>query len=153
MSVPKAGALAKASDWTTVFPLDTDAWTAYVPTLVQSGTVTKTVSIANYTRVGRIIFGQVRLAVTGAGTASNEVRIGLPVTAASSGALTLGSGFIIDTSAAALYKGVPLLSATTYVTLLSTSGTSPNSLGADTFTAALAAGDSVAVSFAYEAAS
>lgn len=151
MGVPKAGALAKASDWTTVFPLDTDAWTAYTPTLTQSATVAKSANAA-YFKIGRLVMVQMVLNITGAGTAANQVVIGLPVTAAAPG-LVAGYGFIFDSSAGAIFKGVVYQESATTLTLLPANTTTVGRLGADTFTAALANGDNVTLSVNYQSAS
>jgi len=142
--------------WQTVVTLG--AWTAYTPTLTQSATVTKTVSYAKYIKVGRMVTVSGVLAVTGSGTASNQVLIGLPVTAVSAvgplGIPIVGSGYIHDTSATAYYGGLATLTSTTTMALIPTASTTPvNYLGVTGFTAALAAGDTVAYSATYETAS
>lgn len=152
MSVPKAGALAKASDWTTVFPVDTDAWPPYTPTLVQSGAVTKTLNYSKYTKTGRDVTAQVIMAVTGTGTASNQVRIGLPVAAASAAGHTVGSAWIYDASTGNLFKGLAVLDNANYVTILDTSVNTIARLGeaASAFAVALAASDLVSMEIQYE---
>lgn len=136
------------------FPLGAPdvAWTGYTPTLTQSATVTKTVTYAKYTRVGRTIIGSVYLTVTGTGTASNAIKVGAPVAAAATG-LILGPAYVFDTSAALLYTAVATLSSTTEIQMLGTvNGAATPVLGALGFTAALASGDLVLVNFQYEAA-
>lgn len=86
--------------WQTAIPLG--AWTAYTPTLVQSVTVTKTVTSARWSRVGRRIDVTVSLAVTGAGTANNTLLVGLPVAAVATGP-AIGVGWIYDASATTRY--------------------------------------------------
>lgn len=152
MSVPKAAALAKASDWTTVFPLDTDAWTAFTPTLTQSVTVTKTVTYAAYTKVGRLVICNLYLTVTGAGTAANAVLIGLPIAASASGPM-IGSGMIYDASVPLIHMGVAVLNgsvASLYIH--GGTGVFAGSTGG-IFTAALASSDQVRISVVYESAS
>lgn len=150
MSIPKAGALVKASDWSTVFPLDTDAWTPYTPTLTQGVTVTKTVTSARYIRVGRWISAQVFLAVTGAGTAGTGIQIGLPVQAAV--AATFGSGYLLDASAGSFFAGIAYPSTGLVSGLLIGNGTGlGNIAGIAGFTAALASGDVISMNFNYEA--
>lgn len=134
------------------FPLGVDAWTAYTPTLTQLGAVTKTVTYAKYQRVGRIIIAQVQLAITGAGTAANAVSLSLPVTAAAAGSMIVGVGQIYDASVNAGFKGLAYLNTTTTCLLAPTNTTTAGALGGDTFTAALASGDSYSVSLTYEAA-
>lgn len=129
--------------------ISTGAWTTYTPTLTQSGSVTKTVTYAAYSRVGRTITFAVDLAATGTGTGANAVTVSLPVTAASSGAVPCGSGWIYDASVTTNYKGIAYLVTTTTVALVGNGG----NLGASEFTAALASGDAVRISGSYEAAS
>lgn len=137
--------------WQTAVPLG--AWTAYTPTLTQSTTVTKTVTYAKYTRIGRMIVAQIILTCTGAGTAANMVAIGLPVAAAAPLFTVTGQGYIYDQSANLVYRGIADLFTTTSVRLLATNSTVSAGLGQDTFTAALAAADEVKLSVTYEAAS
>jgi hypothetical protein len=136
------------------FPLGIGgAWTSYTPTLTQLGAVTKTVTYAKYQRVGRLIVAEMLLAVTGTGTAANIVTVSLPVTAAQAGNIAVGSGYIYDVSAALTYKGIVVLNSTTTATMFPTNTTTGGALGADTFTAGLAAGDAVTLNVTYEAAS
>lgn len=129
------------------------AWTTFTPTLTQSATVTKTVTYARYSRIGRTINVVVELAVTGAGTASNDVKVGLPVAAVSSSTTrALGVGFINDTSAGALYKGIVVPNSTTDILFRQTNDTGQGTLGTAVFTAGLASGDTVTFTATYEAA-
>lgn len=134
------------------FPLGVDAWTTYTPTLTQSATVTKTGTYAKYQRAGRWITVQVFLTVTGAGTAANAVLVGLPVTAAfGSSPLEVGTGTVFDSSANLAYKGNAIMASTSTVQFRA-SGTSTSVLGVTDFAAALASGDTVAMTVTYEAA-
>lgn len=135
------------------FPLGVGAWTSYTPTLTQSATVAKTVTYARYQRVGRIIFFQVRLDVTGAGTAANDVLIGLPVAAVNvTIELPLGGGFIYDSSLGQAHIGVAITNSGTVVKIRPGTGAVNAALGNNQFTAALASGDIVSVGGSYEAA-
>lgn len=135
------------------FPLGVDAWTAYTPTLTQSGAVTKTVDYAKYQRVGRWIVAQVFMTVTGSGTGGNAVLIGLPVAMAATIGLAIGTGEIFDSSATLVYKGHAIRQAASVVQLRPSNTTTAGVLGADTFTAALASNDHIALTVMYEAAS
>lgn len=128
-----------------------DAWTSYTPTLTQSGAVTKTVTYAKYVLAGKWVTVQIKLAVTGSGTASNAIVIGLPVAGTGAG-LPVGSGWVFDSSASALYKGVANLVGTTSLQLYYAADTSQSSLGATGMTAALASGDEVTAFAVYESA-
>lgn len=150
MPLPTAGSEIEASDWTDVFPAGVDAWTPFTPTLIQSGAVTKTVTRAGYMKIGRLVIAQVSLAVTGAGTATNNVVVGIPVPAAAAGDHPCGIGFIVDSSAGAFFSGTALMTSTGAVYFASS--TNVGFLGSGTFTAALAAGDSIRYALMYEAA-
>lgn len=130
------------------------AWTAYTPTLTQTGAVTKTVTYARYQRVGRLIVAQFALSCTGAGTGGIAVIMGLPVAAAAviPAGQTIGAGKIGDASTGLAYRGLAeLLTATTFG-FIPTSGTNNNYLGTVEFTAALASGDGISATVTYEAA-
>jgi hypothetical protein len=130
------------------------AWTTWTPTLTQSGAVTATITHAVYGRWGRLIIVNLRLAVTGAGTAANAVTVSLPVTAARVN-MVVGTGGVFDQSAGLSYSGNIFLPSTTTMDFRQHgSGTATdNRLGVAGFTAALAAGDGVEGFFMYEAAS
>lgn len=131
-----------------------DGWEAYTPTLVQSAAVTKTVTYAKFMRIGRTIFGQMLLTVTGTGTAANAVKAGLPVAAATADPVVFGPAYVFDSSANLLYTAVATRATSTEVQFLATvNGAATAVLGAASFTAALATGDLINVSFHYEAAS
>lgn len=154
MTIPKAGAKVRASDWSSAFPTDTDAWTSYIPTLTQGATVTNTVVYAKYIKIGRLVIFSISLSVTGAGTASNAVLFGLPVAASSSSGIALGSGIIFDVSAGLIYAGIPdLQTASTALAWPASTDGNASGLGARVFTAALASGDVVRFSGMYESAS
>lgn len=151
MSVPKAGALAKASNWTDVFALDTDAWTTYTPTWTQSATITKTISAARYMREGRKITVKVQLIATGAGTANNPVLVGLPV-AASLSAGAVGAFYFLD-SGTAQYGGTAYLDSASVLRFYQ-GGSSTAQFGqtGGGFTTAIAAGDQIDFTVVYESA-
>lgn len=136
------------------FPLGTGAWTSYTPTLTQSNTVAKTVNHAQYYRVHRWIVGQVSLTVTGSGTASNAIAIGLPVPAAV-GTVTSGNGYIGDTSAGVYFAGSLWPLSTTTVGVLPGSATGAAFLvgAGGGMAAALANNDTIQIVFTYQAAS
>lgn len=129
------------------------AWTSYTPTLTQSGAVTKTATYAKYIQTGKTVRGNAYLTVTGSGTGSNAVKVGLPVAAATTAASIIGTGYILDSSANLLYTAVVTVASSTEVQLLAAvNGAAVQVLGASSFTAALASGDLVQVVFSYEAA-
>lgn len=128
------------------------SYATYTPTLTQSGSVTNTINRAAYARIGKSVHGGAYLTVTGTGTLNNIVLVGLPVAAVGS-QFAIGSGTVFDTSAGLFYSGTLILNSST-TAKLSVGTTGTNYLGGSggVFTAALAAGDLVAVAFDYEAA-
>ena len=142
------------SAWSTVGPLY-GAWTTWTPTITQSGSVTVTNTSSTYIRVGRLVIARFSLAVTGTGTGANAVVIDTPVTPTTNGTgVIIGNGMIFDSSASLLYRGLAFLPpSTSTVRLLGTNSTANAYLGADTFTAALASGDTIVGELIYEAAS
>lgn len=137
--------------WQTVVPLG--AWSTYTPTLTQSATVTKTVTYARWVRIGRTIHFAVKLTVTGSGTASNAVRVGLPASCVQTSDYTLGQGYIFDSSASLLYRGLVTPAAAAEVFLSPTHVTTANVLGATAFTDGLGSNDIVVLAGTFEATS
>lgn len=133
------------------FPLGVDAWTGYTPTLTQSATVTKTVSRAVYQRVGRLVVVAFSLSATSAGTASNNIQIGLPVAAAAS-SVPGGSVWIYDASANINYVGIAVLLSTTTIGAIISGGTGYAGNVGGVMAAALASGDALLGHVTYEAA-
>lgn len=85
-----------------------NAWTTFTPTVAQGGTtnIAKTVTYSKYVRVGKFVFWQFRLDMTGAGTAANAVTISLPVNPATSSVVGFGNGQISDASTSIGYHGM-----------------------------------------------
>lgn len=83
------------------------AWTGFTPTLTQSGAVAVTVNYARYRVVGKVVYLQVLLTVTGTGTTNNAIVIGaLPAAIAplQTGATRcIGTALIGDNSAGTHY--------------------------------------------------
>jgi len=125
------------------------AWESYTPTLTQTGTVTKTVTYAKFCQINKLIVCNVRLDVTGAGTATSAVVIGLPITASQSSNLRIGTSTFFDSSAGITYNAAVQLVSSTTVSLLADGG--PNFVGVLP-NVALAASDQLTLSIQYEAA-
>jgi hypothetical protein len=82
-------------------------FTNYTPTLTQSATISKTIVTARYLQIGKLVVVFFNLLGTSAGTAGNNVTVGLPVTARDGGsAFKYGVGHIYDDSAAVSYSGL-----------------------------------------------
>ncbi len=160
-----AGAVATAAQFNqeirdnlnAMFPLGAPAWTSYTPTLTQSGAVTKTVTYAKYTQIGKTVIFVVKLTCTGAGTGNNKILIGLPVTAVSVTGIAFGSGSVFDTSAGTVSPGFAEMESTTTIGLMDSTqqtaaATSVLGLTGTPFSVALASGDIVGAAGMYEAA-
>lgn len=79
--------------------------TSWTPTVTQSGSVTVTVSYAQYMVIGKMLSFWTRLTVTGSGTGGNDIVFaGLPTAPAETGAFTVGVAYISD-GAAVFYEG------------------------------------------------
>lgn len=118
------------------------AWTTWTPTLTQSAAVTKTVGYASYYKIGRMLTFSWYLTATAAGTASNAIRVSIPVyTAAYANDNIVGSGYVYDASANVVYGGPVTMFSTTEVAFYVGSGAVANRLGIAGMTAALANGD------------
>jgi hypothetical protein len=142
LTIPKAGAKVRASDWLSAFPTDTDGPTPWTPVVVQGATPTLTVEYAGFFKVGRHVTAPFSLAITGTGTAANAVTVTFP---AAAGTLVsfrnVGQGNIFDASASTWYTASLIWASATTFKLQANAQTSV--LGVSLFTAALAAGDIV----------
>lgn len=126
------------------------AWETWTPTVTQSGSVTCTVTYAKYAQIQKLVVASAYLTVTGTGTANNPVLVSLPLTAQTSIAAAIGSGFIYDSSAAQLYTLVFTSNSST-----TTGGFYTNASGNQWGVApniALAVSDQIRFQFVYEAA-
>lgn len=137
------------SAWSTIGPVH-GAATAWTPTLTQFGSVTFTTSWAYAARMGRLCFLSARLVVTGgSAVAANDIVIGgVPWAAAnSSGTAPIGTGSVTDTSPAPdeMRSGDLILATSTTLKIRSSSLDPTLYLGSNSFSAALAANDVVAV--------
>lgn len=129
------------------------AYETFTPTLTQSATPTKTVTRAAYHRSGRRISGDSVLTLTGAGTASNNIVVGLPVAMATTDPSTiLGYGWLFKIATGFLHFFTLLRqNSTSCVLLVNASGAAGGYLGTTGTAAALASGDVITYSFDYEA--
>lgn len=145
------------SAWSTLGPVH-GAFTSVTPVITQGATPTFTNTHCAYTRFGRLIVGNMSLAVTSAGTASNTIVItGLP--ACAFGVDTIGSGYILDASVPRVWAVRPYFATGSNIQFHSTTDSNGAALstfimgsGANAMTAALASGDVISFNFTYEAA-
>jgi hypothetical protein len=126
------------------------AWTSWTPTVTQGVSVTVTNTRSRYTRVGRLIVASWELAVTGAGTPGSGVTVSLPVTAATANYVAAGTLLLTDASAADGFTAFVDLATTTTMQFSSTRAN--GLLGAASFTAGLAAADTLKGTVTYESA-
>lgn len=125
-------------------------WNSYTPTLKQGATtVSKTVTRARYCQFGKLVWGVVRLVVTGTGSSGSPITVSLPVTAAASGT-PVGTATINDYGANA-YSPIAHLDSTTTVAFRRTDTLHSLYFGAEP-AMALAANDEISFEFHYEAA-
>jgi hypothetical protein len=128
------------------------AWTTYTPVLTQSGAVAKTVTYAKYIKLGRLCIVNMRLDVTGTGTANNVITVSAPFTAAYASTNTIGSGWVYATN---IFPGIASQYTTTSFALWdATQVTGVLHLGqaGTAVSGALGAGHGVSMHVAYETA-
>lgn len=83
------------------------SWAVFTPTVKQGVTsdIAKTVTYSKYVTVGKMVTWNFVLVVTGSGTAGSAMSLTTPVNAASSSAITSGTGFIYDSDVTTRYGG------------------------------------------------
>jgi hypothetical protein len=76
-----------------------NAWTSFTPTLSQgvSTNISKTVTYAKYAQLGKVVFCNIRLSITGTGTAGSGILVSLPL-ASATGNIIIGAGGYFDAS-------------------------------------------------------
>lgn len=136
-----------------------DGYLTYSPALVQSTTVTKSITYASYLKINKLVFVHFEFVVTAgtAGTAGNRITVALPATAVSySNVFTgVGTGSIYNASNTVVYPAIIIMASTSTVTFATSATTQVNGnqyLGISDFTEGLANGDYVSGSFCYQAA-
>ena len=128
-----------------------EPWQTWSPTLYQAATVTYTANIMRCRRSGSICDAQMRMTVTGTGTATNPVLINLPYNALNTLVYGAGGGSLYDASVNADWPWMPYIIATNAFAMMNLTGTGgERRLGANGFVAALANNDIVVGSFSYE---
>jgi len=129
-------------------------YTAFAPVVTQSATVTSTSTNGNYTVIGNFVHWFGRIAITGAGTANNEISISLPVEWASGvNPEFSGTAQFYDASSGNFYWCDAYFSTSVYkVQFYPTSSVGVIPLGASgntVFAGALANGDVLSFSIVY----
>ena len=153
-----AGDVATAAAWNVLVgndvafsPLAT-AWVSYTPTIAQgaSTNISKTVTTARYLRVGTLLFVNMYLQITGAGTANNAITVSLPsgITMSQNHFFILGNGQYNDASVQR-YPCGPYYQTSTTITMRRTDQAPVDDIGRDP-NIAVASGDEIFLSFACE---
>lgn len=132
-----------------------EATTTYTPTFASvtlgNGTIT-----GYYTRVNKLVYGSVKLALGSTTAITGTVTFTLPVTAATNSAsLFIGTGYFYDNSTGETYVGDSYRTNTTTVTPFSTYAAfnyAVRGLINATIPVAYGAGDEIVYTFFYEAA-
>lgn len=140
--------------WQPLTPVWTDVAAAAI-TFTQGATVTKTATYAAYEKIGTLVHWQGRLAVTGAGTAATAIKVSVPFairTAAAVANRPIGTGVVLDLDAVLFYRCIAVIFDANTLVFFVNGSTVANYAGADTFTAALASGDTVSWDVTYESA-
>lgn len=136
----------------TAWEIMSSPWTAYVPTLTQSNSLTNTVTSARYRYTGiKTVQAIVKLTITGTGTAANAILVGLPVAHALPAITQIGGFIYTDNSAPSNLVGSAITatgSGGTTVAMVVESSTA-TSLGAEGLVTA-ANGDTVSINVSYE---
>lgn len=125
------------------------------PVITQPGTITRTVTSSEYTKIGRNVKGQMVLSVTGAGTANNAITVSMPFTARYGASNAMGTGYLYY-AAGNTRVGFLVIAATTTTFRFSQTADTVNPLLGQTgssFAIGLAAGDAIVFNYDYEAAS
>lgn len=141
------------SSWSALVAPSNGALTAWTPAITQVGAVTLTVNYGTQLRVGRMIFFQAAITVTGSGTAANDVVISTPVTtAALSTNSIIGMSWLRDVSAPSNVHADLRWASTTTMKMSSGNSVTDSFLGSNGFAAGLAVGDIIAMFGQVEAA-
>ena len=149
-----AGDVLTAADLTDTFAAKVTtpgAWTSYTPTVAQgaSTNIAKTVTYAKYAQVGKIVYCNITISLTAAGTTGSKVTLTLPVTSAAQ-SISIGYGTYSRASGAYTYIGHAYADSTTTVAIAQNAVASPAYLVGGGFAAA--SGDVIYFSLTYEAA-
>ncbi len=126
--------------------------TAHTPTVTQGGTVTSfTTNNSRYQTEGGWITISVYVVINNAGTAAgaNSVTVSLPINCVDAAGHIIGAGAIFDSSAGLYYRALVAFAGSSTVFFYPVANANNNTLGADTFTAALATGDIISFTARY----
>jgi hypothetical protein len=148
-----AGVDAAAAIATSKLALNTLAATGYTPTLTQTSAVAKTVNVARYIQIGKLVWVWVVLTPSAAGSAGVRITVSLPVAAQAtlvSAAVEIGSGHYFR-AGGTQYEVLAYLFSSTTVAFNRADTNPTNDVGTDP-SFAIASGDTLGFFAMYEAA-
>jgi hypothetical protein len=125
----------------------------YTPTWTQNVAITKTVNWARFTRFGGLVVASIQMTATGAGTASNTIKVGLPVNASANNFL-MGVCQVVDESSTpdgAFHIYAVYDTASTIAFMNSNGGSAADASVRFGNSFTLAAGDIIRINLTYEA--
>jgi hypothetical protein len=101
------------------------SWVSFTPSATQGGAaIGVDVAIGRYAVVNKLVMCHFVIDFNGTGVAGNRIEVTLPITALSSSARVIGTGYFWDASATDIIRAVPLQYSTTKVAFLTNTGTS-----------------------------
>lgn len=125
--------------------LDIGFESTYTPVVTQGVTVTVNWTETSYSRLGSRVTGNLYGVATSSGTASQFIFVTMPLAILSTSAISVAYGFMQDASAVQNYPFIAYRNSSTQIAFMGMSGY----LGAGQFTAGLATGDVISVTFNY----
>ena len=148
-----SGAISDTRSFAGLFGTPAEEWTDYTPTLTQGGAVAKTVTYASYLKRGDLVFVEVLLAITGSGTANNQIELGLPPLAALHSSFINGTFRVYNASGPNTFIGAAAVWTSTSVVCLTHNNSNRLGQAGSSFSSALSSGDFVSLSFWYRTSS
>jgi hypothetical protein len=138
-----AGEVLTASFWNeqvrdnfNMFSSFFSGWTSYTPTLAQgaSTNISKTVNKCSYLKIGCLLYLNMYLDVTGAGSAGSDITVSVPsgITMSPTNQFYLtGQGLYFDASTGTRYPGSPFQNTSTTLSIRRTDIGTANGIGGD----------------------
>lgn len=105
------------------------AYSAYTPVITQNGARTTSALVARYVKFGRMVNCSGYAAISNAGTAGNALTVSLPIPAATTSGIIIGSGMFYDASADDTYALVVAADTSTTIKFYTSSTTGGTAFG------------------------
>lgn len=128
--------------------LDIGFESTYTPVVTQGVTVTMNWTEVSYSRLGSRVTGNLYGTATSSGTASQFILVTVPLAILTTAAISIAYGFMQDVSAVQNYPFIAYRSSSTQMAFMGMYQT-PGYLGPGQFTAGLATGDVISITFNY----